>query len=301
MRQIGSNLAIALSNSPGNDNGGMLALLDTDENLAGEYVVNEQGIHDLRLLDNDLFIVGTDPLESWEFGNLYRRQNGTWEKIRTLPNVIHAFAALKSGANYLIATGAHTGDNETYSGRIYLSSDLENWTFQELGVTINENYYTYRVMDIAVHAGKIYASIMWPVNSTRLLTSSDNGQSWNMVFDEITHSPAINARYVFHNDYLCMLNQSLFEIIVFDTNGAYNFLDLPSVNASDRFNVMVSDGNHLYVLDNLGDVWRTGDLSTWELYSHVDNAISLGYWPSQNCLVASDMGVNAKLWKIPLV
>ena len=35
-------------------------------------------------------------------------------------------------------------------------------------------------------------------------------------------------------------------------------------------------------------------------YGYIPNAISLGSWPSQACLVASEVGVNAKLWKIPL-
>lgn len=299
MREFGGDMVLSLSNSPGNNNGGMLAVLDSNDNLTAEYAVNEQGVHDIRIIDDDLFVVGTDPLDDWTYGNLYRRQNGAWEKIRTMPNVIHALTAIKDGDDYLIGVGAHTGDNQTWSGRIYKSSDLQNWTWQELGVTITGNYYTYRVMELAKHGDLFYATVMWPINSTRLLSSAD-GQIWTVVIDDITHSPAINARYVTHGDYLCMLNQSLFEIVAFDLEGTYTLIGLPSVNASDRFNVLASDGVYLYVLGNQGDIWRTEDLATWVLYSHVDNAISLGYWPSQNCLVVSDVGTQAKLWKVVL-
>lgn len=300
MLEFGGSLVLGLSNSPGNDNGGMVAVLDEAGNLTAEHVVDEQGIHDIRVIDNDLFVVGTDPVDSWAYGNLYLRQNGDWEKIRTMPNVIHALGAIKDGESYLIATGAHTGDNTTYSGRIYKSVDLQSWAWQELGVTLSGNYYTYRVMDMARHGTRIYATVMWPVNSTRLLVSEDDGQTWQVVIDDITHSPAVLARFVTHGDYLCMLNQSLFEIVAFALDGSYLLIDLPSVNASDRFNVLASDGASLYVLDNQGDIWKTSDMSTWVLLCHIDNAISLGYWLSQGCLVVSDVGQSAKLWKIAL-
>lgn len=295
-RAFGEDLVLSLSNSPGNDNGGMLAVLDSNDNLTAEYVVNEQGIHDIRVIDDDLFVVGTDPLDDWTLGNLYRRQNGAWEKIRTMPNVIHAFGALKDGTEYFVATGAHTGDSQTWSGRIYKSADLQNWTWQELSAQIGEFTYTYRVMDIAKHGSRYYAILMWPVNSTRLLVS-DDGENWTVLDN---YNPAIYTRMIVHGDKLVMVNDGRYALYLFDTDGDAQTLPLPQTNVIEKFNALASEGARLYFLAADGYIWRTADLSAWERYSYVPNAISLGAWPSQACLVASEVGVNAKLWKIPL-
>ena len=295
----GDNLMLGVSNSPGNDNGGLVASLQPDGTLSLETVVNEQGIHDINVFGDEIVVPGTDPTDGgWNLGNVYRKIDSAWEEFRTLPNVIHAFGMIKIGSEYFVATGAHVGDNTTYSGRVYRSTDLQNWTWVELGVEINGEWYTFRVTEIAKHGSRLYATVMVPVNTTWLFISSDDGQTWtqNPGID-----PSIYGRYCIHGDYLCVLNKSLYQIWLFDLEGIVSVLSLGGgKNASEKFNVLASDGERLYVLANDGYIWRTSDLATWQLYSQVTNAISIGYWPSQNCLVVSDKGANAKLWRIAL-
>jgi hypothetical protein len=60
---------------------------------------------------------------------------------------------------------------------------------------------------------------------------------------------------------------------------------------------MASSGNDLYYLSRSGAIW---DALTGVQISQVDNATSLGYWPNQNCLIASNRGAQAALYRISL-
>lgn len=294
----GDNLLLGISNSPGNDNGGLVALLSPSGNLALETVVNEQGIHDINVFGDEIVVSGTDPTDGdWNLGNVYRRiNNGTWEEFRTLPNVIHSFGTAKIGGEYFVATGAHIGDNTTYSGRVYRSSDLQNWTWAELGV----NGATYRVMDIAKCGNRLYATVMLPVNYTLLMISDDNGITWSVMSNDQDYHPGILQRYCIHGDKLCIVNVGRYGLIIIEQDGSYRKLSMPGIAISTKFNVLASDGYSLYALDVSGYIWRTPDLASWQQYSQVTDAISIGYWPSQNCLVVSDKGTQAKLCKIPI-
>lgn len=294
---VGDDLIIGVSNSPGNDNGGLIARLAPGGDLSLETVVNEQGVHDIEIFDGEIFVTGTDPTDGgWDLGNVYRSVGGGWSQYRTLPNVIHALGATKLNGEYWVAAGAHVGDNTTYSGRLYRSTDLQSWTWQEIGAVINGTLYTYRVMDVANHGGTWYATAMWGINNTRLLTSQDG-----CVWTQTDLQPSVYARYIIHSGMLCMANQGGFEVYAFGEDGSQATIDLPeSVRLSDRFNILASDGAYLYALDNAGYILRTSDLVAWQRYSYVANAISVGYWPSQNCLVVSDRGAQAKLWRIPV-
>lgn len=58
-----------------------------------EGVADEEQIDRFEVIRGKLYIPGTDPRESWDFGNLYRReQNGRWLKLRTIPRAIHTLA-----------------------------------------------------------------------------------------------------------------------------------------------------------------------------------------------------------------
>lgn len=54
-----------------------------------EITVDEEQVH--RFIDyaGKLFIPGYDAQESWDFGNLYIKDGGVWQKLRTIPHGLH--------------------------------------------------------------------------------------------------------------------------------------------------------------------------------------------------------------------
>jgi len=53
--------------------------------------VDEEAIDHYVVIDGDLYIPGTDPKESWEWGNFYRNDGTGWVKYRTIPGGVHCY------------------------------------------------------------------------------------------------------------------------------------------------------------------------------------------------------------------
>ena len=51
----------------------------------------DEEVNSFFLLEDTLLIPGIDPRESWEWGNLYVLQEGTWQTLRSIPRGIHCF------------------------------------------------------------------------------------------------------------------------------------------------------------------------------------------------------------------
>jgi hypothetical protein len=53
--------------------------------------VDEESIDRYVVIDGDLYIPGTDPRNSWRWGNFYRNDGTGWLEYRTIPHGIHTF------------------------------------------------------------------------------------------------------------------------------------------------------------------------------------------------------------------
>ena len=53
--------------------------------------IEDEAADHFRVIDDRLYVPGTDPREDWNLGNFYRLENGQWVKHRTLPGAIHCF------------------------------------------------------------------------------------------------------------------------------------------------------------------------------------------------------------------
>ena len=102
--------------------------------------VDDEEISSFKVIDGTLYIPGSDAMESWDWGNLYRRQtNGSWQKLRTIPKAIHAFALTGfHGKLYagLKATGSVPWyvNIKGYGGAVAVSGDQgASWQFLPLG------------------------------------------------------------------------------------------------------------------------------------------------------------------------
>lgn len=255
--------------------------------IASGFVLNEQGVHDVHLQGSDLWVCGTDPYDDWTLGNIYHRNVvGAWTKLRTLPLTIHALGLWHDGAALYVAGGTHTGDSATWKGRILKSlDDGSTWS----AVDVNN----YRLYDVIGFDGKLYAVgyDYTGVYSQDLYVSVD-GVTWPKVAGV---SPAIKPRLVEFRGSLVGVQSSLAGVFSVAAGGSVALQSVP-FTVANHWNVLESDGVYLYALASDGLVWRTSDLSAWDTYSRVANAISLKWWPGHGLMIG-DTGTAARVWK----
>jgi hypothetical protein len=115
------------------------ATLD-DENAIDRYVV----------IGDDLYIPGTDPRESWDYGNFYRNCNDGegWQKFRTIPNGVHNFDMEKYKGKLFAALGTD-GTHKEYALQ-YSEDDGNTWTSAVDAVS-------YRFLNLFKMNGKLFA------------------------------------------------------------------------------------------------------------------------------------------------
>jgi len=93
-----------------------------DATFTKEFTVDDESVHILCSFEERLLVPGTDPKESWDFGNLYIKENHQWRKLRTIPNGIHVFDAAYFNGKLYVTTGTERG------AVLYESSDWgETW------------------------------------------------------------------------------------------------------------------------------------------------------------------------------
>lgn len=95
---------------------------DTGGNFKREYTVDEEQVENFREYEGKLFIPGIDSTESWNYGNLYIKDNGEWRKLRTIPRGVHVLdVALFEGNVYV------TISSDGYSEALESSDSGHTW------------------------------------------------------------------------------------------------------------------------------------------------------------------------------
>lgn len=129
--------------------------------IVNEGQVDEEQIDRFCLINGTLYIPGTDPMESWKRGNLYRRRkDGRWQKQRTIPKAIHVFAL--TGNNGRLYAGLKATDTvpwyvdfNGYGSAVAVSSNAgKSWKFFRLG--------GYSISSFLHTAGRLYAADVFP-------------------------------------------------------------------------------------------------------------------------------------------
>jgi hypothetical protein len=88
-----------------------------------DFKVDEEGIDLFRLIGDALYIPGVDATESWDYGNLYRNEGGGWEKLRTLPWMVHVFDVEQYGGRIYAVGSCKFPGEEKSSPTVYCSED----------------------------------------------------------------------------------------------------------------------------------------------------------------------------------
>jgi len=74
-----------------------------------EITVDEEEVHMFRDFDGRLLVPGNNATESWEFGNLYIKEQNAWRKLRTIPNGIHVLGIVIHRGRLFVTTGTELG------------------------------------------------------------------------------------------------------------------------------------------------------------------------------------------------
>jgi hypothetical protein len=123
------NSRIYLGHGDFNTNAGPIPVIYFDPStnkFATHFTVDEEEINVFKVLNNELYIPGTDSKEDWNFGSFYVvESNDGWIKYRTIPSANHVFdMAYYNGQLY-----AATGTTKTGWGEVLTSNDMgKTWT-----------------------------------------------------------------------------------------------------------------------------------------------------------------------------
>jgi hypothetical protein len=142
--------------------------------------------------------------------------------------------------------------------------------------------------------GKLYAiGYDWTgIEYTQdLHMSADAGATWSKVSGV---TPAIKPRLVLHSGALIGVQAGLTGLFQVAAGGAVTLHSTPFMIVN-QWNVIESDGTYLHVLGSDGRVWRSIDLVTWQVYTQVNSAISIRWWPGHGLMIG-DMGTAERVW-----
>lgn len=124
-----------------------------------EFTVDEEGIYTYKIVDSTLMIPGIDATEDWHFGNMYRLENETWEKYRSIPNGIHVHDIISYKDVLYVSTGTFgtIGDEvEHYFGALFSSTDKgETWSLAY--ATPSDDRSIFRVSSLLMYNDVLYA------------------------------------------------------------------------------------------------------------------------------------------------
>ncbi|MFV1958213.1 MAG: hypothetical protein ACC662_02245, partial [Planctomycetota bacterium] len=124
-----------------------------------ETTVDDEAILRFRVLDGRLVVPGVDATESWEFGNVYVREEGDWTKHRTIPHAIHVLDVAAYTGRWYAATGHYVEPKKgemIADGAIFSSGDRgATWRMEAL--TPATRTTVFRFGSLAVFREKLYA------------------------------------------------------------------------------------------------------------------------------------------------
>jgi len=272
--------------------------------LTAIYSLTEQGIVAMTAVTDTLYIPGTDPCcpDGWELGNVYvYNPPDPVVKYRNLPNVLHTWAIWFDEASRALyaVVGAHLGDNATWTGAVYQSTDgCRSWS---LVADKRDGVGDYRTYDMVGLHNKLYIywNDVYPA-PCGLAESSDGGATWQRLSVPDT---ACRVRLAVFRDRLLALTLDQRSLIAVDSAGQIQTYSLPDFRIPDLdFNYLASDrASNLYTITDDGRVVRSIDLISWETVAVTDRAlVMIAYWPARNWIVVADRGADARLWKIDL-
>lgn len=291
-------LFAGLGNVPADTPDAVIVRVTTDDAVELFLVLDDDGIAEIRAHGSKVYALGADaggPAgEDWTAGNVYV-WNGTWTKRRTLPNVLHVLCQTWVGDVWYVGTGAHTGDNQTWTGKVFKSSD-DGATWTALAAEVTD----YRVYNLAWFRDRLYAVGMdgfqyWAGAGT-IYTSTDDGATWVNSNQTVMARP----RWVEHLGQLVAVGLGGASLVIVAADGTISTQALPfALNVGNyQQNVLLSVGTVFYALGTTG-IWASGDLAHWAQVANLNDPLSIGLWASRGVLLVSSRGTAAQVYDLP--
>ncbi|MFH1633710.1 MAG: sialidase family protein, partial [Chloroflexota bacterium] len=185
---VGSDLYIGLGSArPAEDSGDGAYFAKFDgTNLTGIDEPNEQGFHEMIYDGSLVHIACTDPMspDDWTAGNHYTYSpGGAFTKYRDaasgLKNVYHTWGLWKSDSTLYAAVSAHEGDNTTFVGQIFTSTN-NGYTW-----TLTSDLGGYRAYDIIGFDDDLYAIHNDVLGGVLTMTkNTDGGINWTDIITD---------------------------------------------------------------------------------------------------------------------
>lgn len=128
----------------------------TTQTFIKEFVVDEEQIDVYNILDGELYVPGHDPTQTWDWGNLYRREiGGAWVKYRNIPNGIHTYSLTSYGGKIFGAV------NVANDGAAVSASQDRGKTWEMIPIGLSR-VYGFLTVGSALHAIKEFPSaVQW--------------------------------------------------------------------------------------------------------------------------------------------
>lgn len=245
----------------------------------------EQGLSDMELSGGRLYIPGTDPLADWSLGNLYVYDGHALTQRRTLPHTIHAWDLwVEPDGTLLVAVGRHLGDQRTWAGGIYASTDDgQTWTLDA-----DPALGRYRTYAVARGRGGLVAvaSDGWDCQA---VVRRDGG-AWQRAGRVGCRGLAVVQGRV-----LAMAADGYG--IVEPLTGRELRLDW-QLETGYAYQWLATDGRTVYALAAGGAVRATDDLQSWRTVATCERPLlSLAWWPGQG-LVVAERGAPGRVWLV---
>lgn len=330
LQPLGDSLYIGLSGGkPISGGDGALLLKYQNEELlplpvlnsGGNPKVTEQGIHTLKIADNQsrLIIPGSDPCcdDNWDFGNVYTHQTNTdyLQKFRHtsgLDHVVHFWGIAETPTGLYGAVSSYfagLGDWGT-AGEIFKSvNGGQSWQRvtadpQSLINSPQDLLSSYRISDIAWFNNLLYIvnGREGSSNQPAVQFSSDMGTTWQRLTGLTGEQ---NPRLQVFNNVLVGVQQGRQALFVIDQNNQAQLVPITYQgrikSIADTFQVFATGQDTLFVLTQDSWVLKTTNPlgGNWELVAILEKQpIAITYWPARDNLIIATKGDRGTILEI---
>ena len=244
IKEFGGKLFLAACTLPMAVNGGEIYSYDfAANNVQYEYEVWEQGVIQMRIINNKLYIPGLDSQGSWDFGNIYIFDGNSWERKGTVPNALHVLDLIYFQDKMFVSTETATGENSF--AKIYSSTNEGNSWTEVFSVSAEPNLTQTTTLPIyketnnqlellgsvsrRFHFMGIYNDTLYVQGDTRLPEGKavfrSDGENWStvtlddLVFSYGTFQTYDNKFYFLNKNYLHIYNGKKWDSVALPFSG----------------------------------------------------------------------------------
>ena len=134
--------------------------------------VRDNAVTLFEVIGGKLTVPGTDPMESWTYGNVYQLIDGKWKTYsKSIPNGIHNFDMLEFGGKIYAGLGVDFDNSPVVVGTA-ISEKFEFVPIYKNGSPVNATnmgLWSYRAYDLFVHNQNLYALVCFTKQSGSIL------------------------------------------------------------------------------------------------------------------------------------